>query len=243
MIQRAFISHREAVLFQLIRTELRRVEYADGTGALAKVRPAEARLIADPALQARVRLRLGGSSFPPQVYYRVFTSGAHAHQLDGRQLELEPRALRDARRMMGVQRFADVHGDAKFAHALRAPAGPRAAHRGDGGGRNDGAGARFASPSVDRWHRLSGADNALAGLRLAPGLDERLDLLVRDRPDPLPRRLGPAHMQWQVGPTPVRSLGVRRTALGGTYGFTGQPLPASARPSRFSSAISMHTWA
>jgi len=90
MIQRAFISHREAVLFQLIRTELRRVEYADGTGALAKVRPAEARLIADPALQARVRLRLGGSSFPPQVYYRVFTSGAHAHQLDGRQLELEP---------------------------------------------------------------------------------------------------------------------------------------------------------
>lgn len=209
-IQRAFTSHREAALFQLIRAELRRVEFADGAAVLAKVSPAEARMLADPTIDAHVRLRLGGASFPPQVYYKVYTaSGGRSQYFDGQQLKLSPTALRDARRQMGVRRFADVHG------------------------KSNAGSARFATAPPDRWHRLSGADDALAGLRLAPNVDSRVDLLMRTgpgrthltRPGAPPPLLSSPH----AGQLPRSMASVRRTAQGGTYGYNGQPLPTGGR--------------
>jgi len=42
---------------------------------LRTVLPRESMLL-DPAMQAHVRFRLGGSKFPPAIYYKVFTHGA-----------------------------------------------------------------------------------------------------------------------------------------------------------------------
>ncbi|KAJ1629742.1 hypothetical protein T492DRAFT_1008518 [Pavlovales sp. CCMP2436] len=168
-IQRAFTSHRDAVLFQLIRTELRRAEFADGAGSLSKVSPAEARLLGDPALGARVRWRLGGESFPPQVFYRVFTT-SQTRRLDGRMLELDKGALRDARRLMGVRRFNAVHGGPALPSAHLAHGSAGSVALGPGPGR----------VGVDRWHRLGGVGSAPAGLHLAPGY-ARADLTVRTR--------------------------------------------------------------
>lgn len=206
-IQRAFISHREAVLFQLICAELRRVQLIDGAAVLAKVNPTEARMLADPTLESHVVLRLGGASFPPQVYYRVYTSSAGRHQLDGRLLELSPAALRDVRKQMGVRRFADVH---------------------------DGRSQHFATTLPDRWHRLSGADDVLAGLRLAPEVHGHIDPLMRSgsarthltRPGAPPPLLSSWHASELQRP---RTASVRRTAQGGTYGCTGQPLSISGQ--------------
>merc|ERR1719450_708842 len=50
-----------------------------GTGdphlLLKSILPREAMLL-DPAMQVHVRFRLGGSRFPPSIYYKIFTHGA-----------------------------------------------------------------------------------------------------------------------------------------------------------------------
>jgi hypothetical protein len=237
-IQRAFVSHREAALFQLIRTEMRRIEYSDGASALSKLAPGEARLLSDPALHARVRLRLGGASFPPQVYYRVYTASS-TQRLDGALLEAEPRALHSVRAMMGLAKFQEIHADllphGPTATAARRPAsarGPAVAAA--------AAPVRRRAGRVDGWQRLSQTDRAYVGLHLA---HEARDIRAPASTPGSPRPLSWQAKQEQALQGPARlpcAVSVRRTAQGGTYGYTGHPAPSSGVPLRFASALTLH---
>jgi hypothetical protein len=48
--------------------------------------PKEAELLMEPTSQCRVRFRLGGNTFPPTVYYKIFTSNSNVHYFSGKRI-------------------------------------------------------------------------------------------------------------------------------------------------------------
>ena len=74
MIQNFFRSFRNRRTFKIIKTVLAQAEETITKKVLRQVNPSEAHLTNDPSLRARVRFRLGGSSWPPIVLYKIYTS-------------------------------------------------------------------------------------------------------------------------------------------------------------------------
>jgi hypothetical protein len=74
MIQTFYRSYRNRQTFKTIKSVLAQAEETITKKVLKQVNPSEAHLINDPSLRARVRFRLGGSSWPPIVLYKIYTS-------------------------------------------------------------------------------------------------------------------------------------------------------------------------
>jgi len=77
-IQRAFRSLSDRRVYLALKGMIANFRgTGDPTLLLRTILPREA-LIADPAMQIHLRFRLGGSKFPPSIYYKVYTHGAVA---------------------------------------------------------------------------------------------------------------------------------------------------------------------
>eukprot|EP00918_Siedleckia_nematoides_P050513 GHVU01110657.1.p2 GENE.GHVU01110657.1~~GHVU01110657.1.p2 ORF type:complete len:168 (-),score=21.24 GHVU01110657.1:3036-3539(-) len=75
-IQNAWRSRCDLLLYWSLRDMIRMKE---GAGRAADYirgfNPCEARLLDDEAIKTVVRFRLGGDSFPPDIYYKIFITG------------------------------------------------------------------------------------------------------------------------------------------------------------------------
>lgn len=74
MIQNLFRSFRHRKTFKNIKAVLAQAEETITKKVLQQINPSEAHLVNDPSLRARVRFRLGGSTWPPVVLYKIYTS-------------------------------------------------------------------------------------------------------------------------------------------------------------------------
>lgn len=74
-VQRRWRSYTQRMVFRYFRDLIHFREQGDPAALLRSINPKEAGLM-DAAFAAHVRFRLGGASFPPTVYYKVFTHGA-----------------------------------------------------------------------------------------------------------------------------------------------------------------------
>jgi hypothetical protein len=70
-IQRFWRRHVDVSLFKRLKTLVDFRNQGDPATLLKVINPIEAQLL-DPAVGARVRFRLGGFDWPPQIYYKIF---------------------------------------------------------------------------------------------------------------------------------------------------------------------------
>ncbi|KAG4092559.1 hypothetical protein H8356DRAFT_1702469 [Neocallimastix lanati (nom. inval.)] len=71
MIQRAWRSHYNRKIFKLYKYLIRFRENGNPCKLLKYINPLEAQLI-DSSFKAHIRFRLGGYSFPPVIYYKIY---------------------------------------------------------------------------------------------------------------------------------------------------------------------------
>jgi len=76
MLQRAWRSAIDSRVYESLRDTIAAFRRSgDPFLVLRTVLPREAMLM-DPAMQAHVRFRLGGSKFPPSIYFKIYTHGS-----------------------------------------------------------------------------------------------------------------------------------------------------------------------
>ncbi|KAJ1500451.1 putative protein CXorf58 [Coelomomyces lativittatus] len=101
-IRRAWCRYRDKKRFLLIKRLLLKSEHTLTHQLLRRLHPNEVALLKDPVTQARVRFRLGGATFPPTVYYKIYTRGVHVHYLSH---QLTWTAPEQACKMMGAKKY------------------------------------------------------------------------------------------------------------------------------------------
>ncbi|TPX61662.1 hypothetical protein PhCBS80983_g00986 [Powellomyces hirtus] len=75
---------------------------------LRRLCPKEAELMRDPVVQAKVRFRFGGASFPPTIMYKIFTKSTSVHYYSGNRLiQADTQAAVDSCTMMGVRLYSE----------------------------------------------------------------------------------------------------------------------------------------
>jgi hypothetical protein len=72
-IARAWRRHLQIRVFRRLRDVVASNEKSDPASTLRRVNPAEAAVAGDPSCGAHVRFRLGGETFPPDVFYKIYT--------------------------------------------------------------------------------------------------------------------------------------------------------------------------
>ncbi|KNE72405.1 hypothetical protein AMAG_16888 [Allomyces macrogynus ATCC 38327] len=122
-IWRAWVSFRNCRIFQRLKNLLLRSETSLTLHLLKRLSPMEAQLLRDPVSHARIRFRFGGTTFPPDVHYKVTTRGVAVHYLSGQQaLAPDTQAARDAWSLMGNPRYqATAIADDLAIHYNRSP--------------------------------------------------------------------------------------------------------------------------
>ncbi|KAJ3018925.1 putative protein CXorf58 [Thoreauomyces humboldtii] len=75
---------------------------------LRRLCPKEAELMRDPVVQAKVRFRFGGSSFPPTIMFKIFTKSNSVHYYSGnRMIQADMQAAVDSCTIMGVRLYSE----------------------------------------------------------------------------------------------------------------------------------------
>lgn len=105
-IQKRFRQWQDRVLFKQLKVILRRAETTLSVEALKQLSPQEALLLSDPTSESRIRFRFGGTSFPPDILFKIFTSRNTVRYYCGKNM-IQGQALADAQRMMGNRKFRD----------------------------------------------------------------------------------------------------------------------------------------
>ncbi|XP_014723373.1 uncharacterized protein CXorf58 homolog isoform X2 [Equus asinus] len=107
-IQRAWLSHMDKTIFQLLKHTICAAEHFVSYEILKKVSPLEAELVKDPSMKCKVRFRFSGETFPPFIVFKVFlqTEGHGYKYFSGKNL-LKPssEAVVDACKIMGKKKF------------------------------------------------------------------------------------------------------------------------------------------
>ncbi|XP_032331561.1 LOW QUALITY PROTEIN: putative uncharacterized protein CXorf58 homolog [Camelus ferus] len=107
-IQRAWLSHLDKTVFQLLKYTVCAAEYHVTHEILKKVSPLEAELVKDPCMKCKVRVRFSGETFPPLIVFKIFlhTEGHGYKYFSGKNL-LKPssEAVVDACKVMGEKKF------------------------------------------------------------------------------------------------------------------------------------------
>lgn len=109
-IERCWCSYRDRQMFKLLKHAVCAAEHSLTYEVLRKVIPAEAQLLKDPSVKARVRFRFAGSEFPPIVLFKIYThtEGSGLRYLSGKKcIRPASEAASDACRMMGHRLFYD----------------------------------------------------------------------------------------------------------------------------------------
>ncbi|XP_077002512.1 uncharacterized protein CXorf58 homolog isoform X2 [Tamandua tetradactyla] len=108
VIQRAWLSHVDKVIFQLLKHAVCAAERCVTHEILKKVSPLEAELVKDPSMKCKVRFRFSGEIFPPFIVFKIFlhTEGHGYKYFSGKKI-LKPssEAVVDACKIMGEKKF------------------------------------------------------------------------------------------------------------------------------------------
>ncbi|KAI8898906.1 hypothetical protein BC833DRAFT_587997 [Globomyces pollinis-pini] len=94
--------------FRWLKHNLFRCERMLTREVLKRLSPTEGRLLKDPAYHVKVRFRLGGSVFPPAIYYKIYTTGFTVHYFNGHDI-IHPgsQASEDAIEIMGSKLYQE----------------------------------------------------------------------------------------------------------------------------------------
>ncbi|PIK37914.1 hypothetical protein BSL78_25264 [Apostichopus japonicus] len=109
-IERCWCSYRDRQMFKLLKHSVCAAEHSLTYEVLRKVIPAEAELLRDPSIRARVRFRFAGAEFPPIVLFKIYThtEGTGLRYMSGKKcIRPASDAASDACRMMGHRLFYD----------------------------------------------------------------------------------------------------------------------------------------
>ncbi|XP_044522756.1 putative uncharacterized protein CXorf58 homolog [Gracilinanus agilis] len=110
VIQRAWFSHMDRMMFQLLKHTICAAENCVTYEILKKVCPLEADLVKDPSVQCKVRFRFGGKTFPPFIVFKIFLhTGGHGNKYFSGKNTLRPssEAVVDACKIMGNRKYYD----------------------------------------------------------------------------------------------------------------------------------------
>lgn len=111
MIQSWWVFHHNRAVFARLKNALKQSSGAIAMEVLRRLCPAEASLLSDPTFEPVVRFRLGGTQFPPRVFFKVFlTQGSSAIvYLSGKKM-IKPatEAAADSLEQMGKRKFIDL---------------------------------------------------------------------------------------------------------------------------------------
>lgn len=125
-IEQWWIGVRNRRVFTVLKKAICAAEHSLTSEVLRKISPNEAELLKDPTLQAKLKFRFGGSSFPPVVLFKIFTSlasrgGGGVQYMSGkRMIKPASQAAEDARTQMGNRVFYDqMLSDACQHHQLK----------------------------------------------------------------------------------------------------------------------------
>ncbi|KAI8619494.1 hypothetical protein BC830DRAFT_1103872 [Chytriomyces sp. MP71] len=109
VIGRSWRRWRFRSIFRALKAALFKAERSVTLDVLKKLCPREAEFVSDPMTQPRIRFRFGGDSFPPNIYFKVYTKSLNVHYFSGsRIIESGSQAARDACRVMGPRAFTDL---------------------------------------------------------------------------------------------------------------------------------------
>ncbi|XP_036083027.1 putative uncharacterized protein CXorf58 homolog isoform X2 [Rousettus aegyptiacus] len=121
-IQRAWLSHMDKTVFQLLKHTICAVEDFGTHEILKKLSPLEAKLVNDPSMNCKVRFRFSGETFPPCIVFKIFLHNqGHGYKYFSGKNILKPSSKEpvDAYKIMGRKTFhaqimEDVHFSQKF---------------------------------------------------------------------------------------------------------------------------------
>uniref|UniRef100_A0A8C8ZKK1 Uncharacterized protein n=1 Tax=Prolemur simus TaxID=1328070 RepID=A0A8C8ZKK1_PROSS len=108
IIHRAWFSHVDKMIFQLLKHTICAAEFSVTYDMLKKINPLEAKLVKDPSMKCKVRFRFSGETFPPFIVFKIFlhTEGRGYKYFSGRNfLKSSSEAVVDACKMMGKNKF------------------------------------------------------------------------------------------------------------------------------------------
>ena len=111
-IENWWIRRRNKKIFLLLKEGICAAEHTLSHQVLRKISPTEAELLNDPALDTRVRFRLGGEGYPPRILFKIFTniksSSSSIHYLSGKKyIKAGSQAAVDANKQMGNRRLME----------------------------------------------------------------------------------------------------------------------------------------
>lgn len=108
MIKHTWLASRDRKIFKMLKHAICAAENCMTEIFLRRVSPREADLLQDPAFPARVRLRFGGSNFPPMIFFKIFHqhNGPGVKYISGKQMiKASSEATEDSLKMMGNRIF------------------------------------------------------------------------------------------------------------------------------------------
>uniref|UniRef100_A0A8C8YKN4 Uncharacterized protein n=1 Tax=Prolemur simus TaxID=1328070 RepID=A0A8C8YKN4_PROSS len=123
IIQRAWFSRADKMIFQLLKHAICAAEFCVTYEILKKINPLEAKLVKDPTMKCKVRFRFSGETFPPFIVFKIFlhTEGHGCKYFSGKNL-LKPssEAVVDAWKMMGKNKcYHQVLEDVRLFQKLK----------------------------------------------------------------------------------------------------------------------------
>lgn len=101
---------KDRSIFKIFKQAVCAAENSLTRDLIRKLSPSEAALLQDPAVRARVKLRLGGESFPPIILYKIFFSKdvIHVQYMSGKtMIRPSTEAAEDASRQMSNRALFD----------------------------------------------------------------------------------------------------------------------------------------
>lgn len=108
LIKHTWLSSKDRQIFKMLKHAVCAAENCMTEIFLRKISPREADLLQDPAFPARVRLRFGGSTFPPMIFFKIFHqhNGPWVKYISGkRMIKASSEATEDSLKMMGNRIF------------------------------------------------------------------------------------------------------------------------------------------
>lgn len=111
IVQRWWRSRQDRRVYRLLVYAVRSTEQFLAMQVLRRVAPKEALILRDRAMHVRVRFRLDGTSFPPQIVFKVYCSGSLLYlsgktQLSGKGVAND--AASEAFDQMGARRAVET---------------------------------------------------------------------------------------------------------------------------------------
>ncbi|ORX43383.1 hypothetical protein BCR36DRAFT_336001 [Piromyces finnis] len=109
IIVKAWKRYLDRKTFKILKNSLYEIRKLCTDEILRKLNPRESVLFNDPLSQGKVRFRFGGETFPPYIYYKIYSNGQNIHYFSGyRILNSFSDAYHDAYKLMGNRNFEKV---------------------------------------------------------------------------------------------------------------------------------------